>query len=281
MKFENYNQCIHFKENILKCIINKYNEVYKKHNNEKYILNDSYMILNNNNKYYCLIINKDYFYKNIKNTNNNILYFFNNKNDEFYIETDYHIEKTILLEGYIYEDEDESQKNYYITDLLYKDNVVINEYYKKRYERIEEILKELNNIKEYINFKINPIISCNNIEYINLYLNNFKYKKQITHNEYIYGNFNKINKKIKDELNLCENKNENSLHCYKKIIKNKEFVEIYSVYNNITNNYEDLLLVKSIKEARYLEQLFKEKDEINHLCVYNKNFKKYSIVIKN
>ena len=30
-----------------------------------------------------------------------------------------------------------------------------------------------------------------------------------------------------------------------------------------------------------LENSSKEKDEINHLCVYNKNFKKYSIVIKN
>ena len=50
----------------------------------------------------------------------------------------------------------------------------------------------------------------------------------------------------------------------RKIVKNKEFVEIYNVYNDITNNYEDLLLVKSIKEARYLEKLFKDKDEIKH-----------------
>lgn len=278
MKFENYNQCIHFKENILKCIINEYNEIYKKHNNEKYILNESYMVLNNNNKYYCLIINKDYFYKNIKNNNNNILYFFNNKDDEFYIETDFHIKNTILLEGYIYEDE--CQKNYYVTDFLYKDNLVINEYYKKRYERIEEIIKDFSNIKEYINFKIHPIISHENLEYINLYINNFKYKKQLTHNEYIYGNFNKINKKIENNLNLDENNNNKNLSLYKKIVKNKELVEIYNVYNDITNNYEDLLLVKSIKEARYLEKLFKDKDQIKHLCVYNKNFKKYSIVIK-
>jgi hypothetical protein len=274
MKFEHQklNQCMFFKENILQKIINEYNNHYKKYKDETYILQDSYLLLNNNNKYYCLITSKKVFYNNNQKDNNqSILYFFNNyDSNDFYIEIDFNITYTLLLEGYMYN----NNLNYYTTDLLYN-NYIVKDTFIKRYEKLKEITTHLKiKTKEYIQLDLQEVILKENIQYLNLYKNKFKYKNELTHIEIINGDYNKHNIKLdkNDTIEKCSG--------VKKIVKDKNLVEIYKVYSTETNEFEGILLVQSLKESKLLNKMFlHNSNEIKYECLYNKTFNKFQIKI--
>lgn len=262
-----------FKETVLQKIINDYNNHYKKYKDEKYILKDSYLLLNNNNKYYCLITSKKLFYNNNNQKDNNfcILYFFNNDNSsDFYIEIDYYINFTILLEGYMYN----TNTSYYITDLLYN-NTIIKDSFFQRYKQLNEIVLNMKTkTKEYIELNLQELILNENIKYLKLYKNKFKYKNEITHIEVIKGDFNKQN------IQLDKNEMEEKSNGLKKIVKDRNFVEIYRVYSIETNEFEGILLVQTLKESKLLHKLFVNNcNEIMFDCLYNKLFNKFQINI--
>lgn len=275
MKFEHQklNQCMFFKETVLQKIINDYNNHYKKYKDEKYILKDSYLLLNNNNKYYCLITSKKLFYNNNNQKDNNfcILYFFNNDNSsDFYIEIDYYINFTILLEGYMYN----TNTSYYITDLLYN-NTIIKDSFFQRYKQLNDIVLNMKTkTKEYIELNLQELILNENIKYLKLYKNKFKYKNELTHIEVIKGDFNKQN------IQLDKNEMEEKSNGIKKIVKDRNFVEIYRVYSIETNEFEGILLVQTLKESKLLHKLFVNNcNEIMFDCLYNKLFNKFQINI--
>jgi len=60
----------------------------------------------------------------------------------------------------------------------------------------------------------------------------------------------------------------------KKIVKTKTS-DVYEVYNINTNNFEGILYVNTLKKSKHLLHLFKELDEKQLLCQYNKIFQKW------
>ena len=270
-------------KSILKPILEKYNNFIYNFNNI-YIKNDNkYMIFNNNIKYYLFIINKFSITKNSSDSKYKILYFFPDKftniHSDFYVEIDnFKINlnpnvKTYLFEGYLYLQE--NLNTFFISDILSIDSNIIDTNYSSRYLLLINLFN--NNINNCYNghlyLKIQPIFkyiedSYNNI--FNIFLNNYEFKNYITNIELIDNNiFTKTSF-------LTIKKDDNQI---KRIYKTK-LIEVYNVFNIENNNLEGNLYIKTLKDSKFISNLFlKNNNEfIDILCEFNTQFQKWSVI---
>jgi len=283
----NYSEGQYIKNNLLKPLLEKYNNQIKDMKNLK-VEEESVVIPNNNKKYYLFIINKNEILKGQKE-NYNILYFFpensvSEKNldkiekniySDFFMEIDYKFDKNYLFEGYMYS----KCKSFLITDILSVNNNIITSDYNLRYSLINELnlnIKDLNghlDISVHAIFKNSDLLLENEQEFFNnqiyiIFKNNFIFKEEINSIEIVKNKLTKTSKK-----RYINNKVEKE---EMKIIKKGNQIDIYLVFNIKTNNKEGILYVKTLKESIKLKELIKDEIEIN--CKYNNIFKKWQVI---
>lgn len=303
-KSVNYSQTDLLKSKILLPLLSSYNNLILKQNIEDAStfcfdintgVSNDYIIPNNNKKFYLLITNKSLLelsttsnVSNIKNVNNktkkyNILYFFPDQQSidyykmdkvicntlhDRYLEIDEVFNDQFLLEGYLYYKDNKFE--YLLTDILLKNDQVVNLSYELRYTMLNElvvnisrqVLKDLNN---HISINLHPVFSMNNENLIKIFQDNFIYSTELCSIERI-SNFKK--RRLYDAIKKEENSS-------KRITKG-EYTDVYNVYNIQTNNYEGILYIKGIVESRFMKNLFNENGtEIIISCTYNTSFKKW------
>lgn len=279
MSFNNknidYSQTVLLKNKILKPILLNYNLFLQKKEKDFSFEENQFIIPNNNKKYYCLIIHKSQLEDTKENFN--ILYFFNepsNDNDvhDFFIETNYLFSENILLEGYLYNYPNNSM--FLTTDILFKNNEIVDVDYKFRYTLLNELFYPINlslrNINNNITISIHAIFNNDNKNMINIFKNNFIFKNEICCIETI-NSFNK--KRFLDDLNT-------EISNQSKIIEKTTYTDVYDVYNDQTKEKEGILYVKGIKESKEIKLLFKNitGNRIVLMCQYNKKFNKWQPV---
>lgn len=284
-KSVNYSQTILLKKSFLLNDIKIYNDFLLKLKNEKKIgIQNNPLIVNNNKKYYLYITKKS----NLDNSNSsyNILYFFpdsksldfykddkliRNKMNDFYIETNNLFDENILLEGYLYtRNETPLYYHYCVTDILVKNNTVVNCDYQLRYTLINELLldKNLENLNDNMSISIHHVLYQINSGLVSIMLNNFKYKKELCCIEEISNDFQKtIVKFIEPSFELTD----------VKYISKGKYSDVYNVININTKENEGILYVKGIKESKKLKELFEKcnSESVQIKCEYNKSFNKW------
>lgn len=280
MSFNNknidYSQTILLKNKILKPILTKYNIFIQKKQNDFSFEENQFIIPNNNKKYYCLITQKSQLEETKENFN--ILYFFNEPSNDcdfhdFFIETNYLFTENILIEGFLYNYPNNSL--FLTTDILYKNNEILDVDYKFRYTLLNELFYPINlqlrNINNNITISIHAIFNNDNKNMIDIFKNNFIYKNEICCIETI-NNFNK--KRFLDDSSL-------EISNQYKLIEKTTYTDVYNVYNNETKEKEGILYVKGIKESKYIKLLFKNTNGngIELMCQYNKKFNKWQPIL--
>lgn len=247
-KYSLEDQMSSFKLQLIK-ILENYNSFISKINYN--ISQDSQTIVTNGNKYYLFLHNKK-------------LFFFNTLNN-FFLNTSYDTRDIILLEGYIYEYENE--KHYLISDLLYI-NKIITDIYTVRHNHIQSIInKYFTNEKLNINISIHPYMNTNDKNLINIFINNFKFKNQLSSIE----NINFLNK-IKTDIVKPESKSKKL-----KIVKTN-FPDVYKSYDEFSGEYTGILYIKTMKDSKVLSKMFKESSENILLCTFNNQFNKWQFI---
>jgi hypothetical protein len=232
------------------------------------IYKNKYIIPNNNIKYYCFMMPKKLIdYK----SSYSILYFFpetvTNIHSEFFIESDIKIDHPLLYEGYLYDTE------FLITDILYKNNSVVDLSYLKRSEIVSENKEVFDKLAINIllfSINIHPFIE-EDTETINeqllIFKYNFKYKHDIqNYIESIEHEFKKQQKYTYKEIEERQ-----------FIITKTKQTEIYNVNDTDTNNTIGVLFVKNLKESRYLKSIFTDKNSVLLDCIYNNIFNKWTL----
>ena len=262
-----------------KCIISSHKSLINK--------GQKYIIPNNNKKYYLLILNKNDITPNNTNSKYKICYFFpdaqcsstslldKNITSDFYVEIDSnktHFDKNIyLFEGYLY---GESSRNYLITDILSIDGQLVTVPYSIRFNIINQIIscQNLSNLNGHLSINIHSIFDVDNNDLelqseqiYHMFKNNFMFKDEITSLEYIEENsLIKLNKVTKS----------NDSTCVKRITKGK-YIDVYNVFDTETNNFENILYVKTLDDSRKLRSMFDNKEQIDLKCKFHEYFKKW------
>lgn len=285
----NYSETHVLKAKYLSSILELYNHAILSES-KKLLQNDqTYIIPNNNNKYYLFIMNKSDITPNGMNSKYKILYFFPdihsfNTNDivtkhfksDFYVEIDNY--KTTLnginylFEGYLY---GYDKRHFLITDVLAIDSKIIQCDYSLRYALIHKLIgnQNLDNLNGHLNIGIHSVfdidsrmqdVHIHTSQLFNMFKHNFIYKEEISCLDYINLTSLKKHKEIlqeniKDEI---------------KIITKSKYIDVYHVYNKITNNSEGLLYVKGLKESKLLQSMNFETIELQ--CSFNHTFKKWA-----
>ncbi len=180
-----------------------------------------------------------------------------------------------LFEGYLFDNE------LYFSDIIYPN---YNKGYLDRREIIKNIFKsqsKLTYIKEKRGEKdiiLGKLINMIEIKedgrdetMKKLLLRNFKHKIENISEEIVNGR-----ELIKTSITK-EVKNGNEIEL-KEIEKGKK-IELYNVYNVKTKNNEGLLLVKTLKQSKFLRDEFeKSNDRIVAKCKYDEKRKKWTMV---
>jgi hypothetical protein len=284
-KSVNYSQTILLKKSFLLKDIKLYNDFLLKLKNKDSINvynNVPILNVNNHKKYYLYIIKKSKL--DNSNSNFNILYFFpdsstlefykddlliKNKLNEFFIEINSIFEDDLLLEGYIYtKKETPLHYHYCITDILVRNESIVDCNYQLRYTLLNEILmnKKLDNLNDNLTISLHHIIYKNNMGLISVLLENFKYKNELCCIEEIDNYNKKIIKYIDPSFQLVE-----------KYISKGKYSDVYDVLNISSKESDGILYVKGIKESKKLKELFKKSETkyIKLTCEYNKSFNKW------
>jgi hypothetical protein len=250
-----------------------------------------HIIPNNSNKYYLYITKKNNIEKT--NTNYNILYFFpddqtvdtfgdskikKNHVSDFFMEIDNKFNDEFILEGYIYtNDSFYNRYTFLLTDILFKNNNVIDFDYELRFCMLNELLITINNsldlknLNDHLTIGIHPVFTSDNENMIKIFMDNFVFNNQITSIEHIYDNFKKIryNKNKNDKLQS---------NCI-KLIEKAKYPDVYNVYNTETGDNEGILYIKGLKESKNVKSMFLKSSEnkIKTTCKYNMEFNKWEI----
>lgn len=277
-KSVNYSQTNLLKTNYLLPLLQKYNEFLLQSiaNNNSLSQLNYYIIPNNGNKFY-LYINKKKVLENCKE-DYNILYFFpydiSHLLSDFFIEINNKFNNSFLLEGYLYKKDNKYM--YLLTDILFKDEQLITYDYSLRYTLINEIIfniRNLSNLNDHLTIGIHPIFENEHENMINIFLNNFIYKQDITSIEHIY-NFSKTT--INKIQNDCKNSSQNIL----KYIQYGKYPDVYNVYNIESGNFEGILYIKGLEESKKIKNIINNNDnKIKLECIFNLNFNKWQPVI--
>lgn len=283
----NYSETDVLKTKYLSSILELYNKYII--SSPKSLINkgQKYIIPNNNKKYYLLIVNKHDITPNNINSKYKICYFFpdtmnisyslldKNTMSDFYVEIDSNktqFDKNIyLFEGYLYGD---SSKHYLITDLLSIDGKIITVPYSIRFNLINQIIscQNLSNLNGHLSINIHSIfdvddndIDLQSEQIFHMFKNNFLFKDEITSLEFIEEN-------TLEKINKTTQKNESTQ--VKRITKGKYF-DVYNVFDLETNNFENILYVKSLNDSRKLRMMFENKEQIDFQCKFHEYFKKW------
>jgi hypothetical protein len=242
------------------------------------------MIPNNNNKFYLFITNKQNTTNNKNDNKYKILYFFpsNELNNnlfkhlitDFYVEIDSHktnfTKSNYLFEGFLYKKD--AFNTFLISDILCIDNNIIECEYSLRYNLINNIISNLDNLNGHLNIGIHSMFEYNSDNYnmiLKMFKNNFKFKNDINSVQIINdNNLVKTNTKT-----ICIDK-------LKKRITKGKFIDVYNVFNINTNNNEGILYIRTINDSKTLRKMFEDKENngvffIEILCDYNEHFKKW------
>lgn len=251
-----------------------------------------YMIPNNNNKFYLFITNKNDTTNNKNDMKFKILYFFpyndtdtiDKENNLFkHLTTDFYVEidsnrcnftkSNYLFEGFLYNKD--LLNTFLITDILSVDNKIIDCKYSIRYTLINEIMKEhnLNNLNGHLNIGVHSMFEFNETlsVYLDVFKSNFEFKNDITCVQIINDN-NLIKTNTKNQ--------DNDKKIMMKRITKSKFIDVYNVYNLMTNNDEGILYIQTIKNSKDIRKIFQDQEEkaiffIEILCEYNQHFKKW------
>jgi hypothetical protein len=283
----NYSETDVLKSKYLSNILELYNRCILSSTKSLINKGQQYIIPNNNKKYYLLIVNKNDITPNNINSKYKICYFFpdhsnsseslldKNTMSDFYVEIDSNktrFDKSIyLFEGYLYGD---VSKHYLITDVLSIDNKIITVPYSVRFNIINQIFstQNLSNLNGHLSINIHSVfdIDTNDVDIqseqiFNMFKNNFVFKDEIIGLEYIKENtLTKVNKITKKNDNLET----------KRITKGK-YIDVYNVFNIESNNFENILYVKSLEDSRKLRKLFESSEYIDVKCKFHDYFKKW------
>ena len=288
-KSVNYSQTALLKSSILAPLLKNYNEFLLQSKGKSVVLNQDvntgisydYIIPNNNKKYYLLVTKKSQLEQT--NTNYNILYFFpdsyqcnlvkdeNELSKDFYLEIDNTFKNDFLLEGYLYKQDDKYE--YLLTDILVKNNNVINVAYELRMTLLNEILLEitrekLKQLNNHMTINIHPIFDMENENLISIFKKNFIYKNEICSIERI-SKFEKT--RYIEQAFISTNKIASST----KNITTTNYTDVYNVYNYTSNNFEGILYVKGISQSKHMKELFKQNKILHLECTYNTKFFKW------
>jgi len=290
----NYSETNVLKSKYLSNILELYNKEIISESKTLVNNEQKYIIPNNNNKYYLLIVNKNDITSNNINSKYKICYFFpdENSNDnlimknsktDFYVEIDNYkttfSHNNYLFEGYLYNVN--ANKTFLITDILAIDSNLVKCDYSLRYSLIYKLIgsQKLNNLNGHLTIGIHSIFELDSELYdtsiqiaqlYKIFKNNFIFKDDISALEHV----SEVSIKKHMEISKIVLKNEI------KIITKGKYIDVYNVYNNITNNHEGILYVKGLKESKYIKQLFDINDSVEIECVFNNNFKKWEPVFK-
>jgi hypothetical protein len=287
-KSVNYSQTELLKLNILSPLLVSYNDFLIKKDNKSDINLDintgisyDYLIPNNNKKYYLLITKKHLLEtnnslddKNRQTKSYDILYLYpdqyNSEKDncsDFYMEIDHTFNDELLLEGYLYKNE--NKYHYLLTDILIKNKKIIDVSFELRYTLLNEIiktirmecLKELNN---HMTINIHPVFDMANTCFVKIFKNNFTYKDKIVAVENI-SNF--VKNRYVDKIRPSDIKR----------VEIGRYTDVYNVYNSDTNNHEGILYVKGIMESKRLKEMFDQNNikTITLKCCWNTKFSKW------
>lgn len=247
-----------------------------------------YIIPNNNIKYYCYVCKK----KQIEQTNDatknfNILYFFpdqfsideniHNKNkihvhSDFYMEINDTFTETLLLEGYMYKNDD--MNDFLVSDILVvNDKIIDSRDFLERFTLVNNILNLniLKKINNHMNIGIHPIFQSDKTGFISVFLNNFKFKNEICCMEHVYTN---KKQRIGSRTTI------DNTTCLVKRISKGSYADVYKVHNVSNNNNEGILFVKGISESRKMKELLKFEANIELPCKYNNTFKKWEPIFE-
>lgn len=286
-KSVNYSQSNLLKTKILAPLLHLYNDFLLKKDNKTSLdtdintgIQNHFLIPNNNRKYYLLITKKT-FLEEIKE-DYNILYFFpDNGSIEYYSNnniikntlTDHYLEcssffkETLVLEGYLYTKMDKNE--YLITDILVKNNSVVDLPYELRLTLINEIIlgikrERLKNINDHMTINIHPSFEKKNENMITIFKNNFIYNDDLCCIETVSQQFTKCRfvSKFKKEEAL-------------KRVECTLLTDVYNVFNYSTNNKEGILYIRGIKDSKHIKSLFNKNEKVIIKCRYNTNFMKW------
>lgn len=288
----NYSETNLLKSKYLSNILELYNTELISESKTLVNNEQKYIIPNNNNKYYLLIVNKNDITPNNMNNKYKICYFFphedsndnlifKNSKIDFYVEIDNYKttfnHNNYLFEGYLYNLND--QKTFLITDILAIDSKLIKSDYSLRYSLIYKLVSQqkLNNLNGHLTIGIHSIFELDSELYdaniqasqvFKLFKNNFTFKDEISAIEHV----SEISLKKHIEVSKIAIQNET------KIITKGKYIDVYNVYNTITNNHEGILYVKGLKESKLIRPMFSENESIQIECSFNNNFKKWQPV---
>jgi hypothetical protein len=284
-KSVNYSQTDFLKKNILSPLLNSYNE-FLLNVKQKVVFDKDvntgnsydYLIPNNNKKYYLFITKKNILES--QKTNYEILYFFPDqynfeyKDDvniqmnisDFCLEIDSIFNEELLLEGYLYKNDDKYE--YLITDILIKNKQITNISFNLRYVMLNEMIKKigrerLHHLNNHMTINIHPIFDIENEKLIKIFKDNFIYKNHIDCVEKI-SHFSK-------QRFICAKNNNQEL----KNIRIGKYTDVYNVYNIHSNNLQGILYIKGIHESQMIKQLFKNASTVTLNCKWNQNFCKW------
>ena len=237
-----------------------------------------YLISNNNKKYYLLITKNQLPEQQKFNSKNDMLHFFpeqyaqdeTNRLSDFYLEIGCVFDDSFLLEGYLYKSDDKYE--YLLTDILVKNNEIVNVSFELRYSLLNEIIQKIGREKlmylnNHMSINIHPIFDDENQNLVKIFKNNFIYNTFCLEK---VCNFNK-RRYIDIKIDKQEEKN----------IEKGKYTDVYNVYNYETNNFEGILYVKGIRESQRMKLLFNEKYTIDNNtkvkinCIWNQDFSKW------
>jgi hypothetical protein len=280
----NFSETQLLKSKYLIPILESYNNLILKSKKIEIKESQKYMIPNNNNKFYLFITNKQNTTNNKNDNKYKILYFFpsNELNNnlfkhlitDFYVEIDSHktnfTKSNYLFEGFLYKKD--AFNTFLISDILCIDNNIIECEYSLRYNLINNIISNLDNLNGHLNIGIHSMFEYNSDNYnmiLKMFKNNFKFKNDINSVQIINdNNLVKTNTKT-----ICIDK-------LKKRITKGKFIDVYNVFNINTNNNEGILYIRTINDSKTLRKMFEDKENngvffIEILCDYNEHFKKW------
>jgi hypothetical protein len=179
----------------------------------------------------------------------------------------------LLFEGYMYTNED-NEKVFLVTDFLLKNSQVVDCDYALRYALINEMFAKLNlkKLNNHLTIGIHPMFKSENETLLKVFMDNFVFARFLCSREKILsGSYSKT------KTLVCDDSRDN-VPC-EKWIEQGPYSDVYNVFNVTTRNREGILYVKGIRESEYLRNMFNGKDTVKCLCVYNKVFHKFQIVL--
>jgi len=175
-----YSKTKVLKEDVLLKLLEKNGEfsISKDVNTE---ISYDYIISNNNKKYYLLITKKQLLEQQKSNLEyKKLLHFFpdqsSNDNNlleddmlsDFYLEIDSFFDDEFLLEGYLYKSDDKYE--YLLTDILVKNNDIVNVSSELRYSLLNEIIQKIGKVHlnkcvgvNYLTIKTHPVFETTSI----------------------------------------------------------------------------------------------------------------------